>query len=61
MGEMRIGRSKLQAALDDPGLYTRDPARFARLSASLADTEAMLTAAEEEWLMLEMRREEIGG
>jgi ATP-binding cassette subfamily F protein uup len=61
MGEMRIARGKLRAALDDSGLYARDPARFARLSASLADTEAMLAAAEEEWLMLEMRREEIGG
>ena len=61
MDEMRSSRRKLQAALDDPGLYARDPARFAKLSVALRDTEAKLTSSEEEWLTLEMMREEMEG
>ena len=61
MDEMRAQRAKLQAALDDPGLYGRDPGRFAKLSAALADTDAKLATAEEEWLMLELMREELEG
>ncbi|RYC29519.1 ABC transporter ATP-binding protein [Lichenibacterium minor] len=61
MADMRDQRAKLQSGLDDPGLYARDPKRFAKLSASLADIDARHTAAEEEWLMLEMMREEIEG
>ncbi|RVU19470.1 ABC-F family ATP-binding cassette domain-containing protein [Methylobacterium oryzihabitans] len=53
--------AKLRAALDDPGLYARDPARFAKVSTTLATTEADLAAAEERWLTLEMLREELGG
>ena len=59
MEEMRGQRSKLQASLDDPGLYARDPKRFAKLSASLAAVDARHASAEEEWLTLEMMREEI--
>ena len=61
MEEMRVQREKLQAALDDPGLYARDPKRFAKLSASLAELDRRHAAAEEEWLTLEMMREEIEG
>ncbi len=59
MEEMRTQRARFQASLDDPGLYGRDPKRFAKLSASLADTDSKLAAAEEEWLMLEMMREDL--
>ncbi len=58
---MRAQRAKLQASLDDPGLYGRDPKRFAKLSAALAEIDARHAAAEEEWLTLEMMREEIEG
>ncbi len=61
MDEMRSSRRKLQTALDDPGLYARDPARFAKLSAALGDTEGKLASSEEEWLKLEMMREEMEG
>ena len=47
----------LKQALSDPGLYSRDPARFAKLSARLAETEAARDADEELWLALEMKRE----
>ncbi|MGI3902557.1 MAG: ABC-F family ATP-binding cassette domain-containing protein [Janthinobacterium lividum] len=59
MEELRAQQSRFQASLDDPGLYGRDPKRFAKLSASLADTDSKLASAEEEWLMLEMMREDL--
>ena len=61
MDEMRAQRAKLQAALDDSGLYARDPGRFAKLSAALADTDSKLAVAEDEWLALELMREELEG
>ncbi len=61
MDEMRVQKGKLQRTLDDPGLYGRDPGRFAKLSAALAEIDAKLAVAEDEWLSLEMMREEIEG
>ena len=49
--------AKLEASLADPGLYSRDPAGFQRLSRELEGVRAQLAAAEEEWLALEARRE----
>ena len=49
----------LQRKLDDPGLYRRDGAKFARLSHALADAQAALAKAEDEWLQLEILREEL--
>ena len=51
----------LNAALADPDLYARDPARFTATTASLAAARDELSAAEEQWLTLEMLREEIEG
>jgi ATP-binding cassette subfamily F protein uup len=51
--------AQLRTALAAPGLYARDRARFERFSAALAEKEAALVAAEEEWLELEMLREEM--
>ncbi len=50
-----------QARLADPQLYARDPAAFARIADELKRTEAELAAAEDQWLQLEMLREEIEG
>ena len=50
----------LRTALAAPGLYTRDRARFDRFSAALTEKQAALATAEEEWLELEMLREEMG-
>ncbi|MBS1181756.1 MAG: uup [Proteobacteria bacterium] len=52
---------RLHAVLDDSGLYTRDPKLFAATMDKLAAAEAALAAAEEEWLRLEMLREELEG
>ena len=51
----------MHQALSDPTLYGRDRAAFERLSDELAAAQADLAAAEDEWLTLEMRREELGG
>ena len=51
----------LNGELADTGLYARDPDRFTAKSAALAAAHDELTAAEEQWLTLEMRREEIEG
>jgi len=47
--------------LADPDLYARDSARFARLTEALSVAQDALAAAEEQWLTLEVLREEIGG
>jgi ABC transport system ATP-binding/permease protein len=47
----------LEKSLADPGLYSRDPAAFQRLSRDLETVRTQLTSAEEEWLSLEERRE----
>ncbi len=61
MDEMRALAARVRKELEDPKLYARDPARFAKLSDALTKTERSLAAAEEEWLELEMLREEIEG
>src|SRR5204863_8539612 len=52
---------RLQDRLGDPGLYARDRQAFTQASEALSATQSQLAAAEERWLELEMRREEIEG
>jgi ABC transport system ATP-binding/permease protein len=59
--ELRAKAEKLRVVLDDPELYARDPARFAKAGALLGETETELEQAEEQWLELEIKREEIEG
>ena len=51
----------LQARLADPHFFARDPAGFAAAADALTKAETALSAAEEEWLKLELLREELGG
>jgi ATP-binding cassette subfamily F protein uup len=51
----------LQRELGDGGLYARDGQRFVAVSKALARLEAERDAAEERWLELELRREELEG
>ena len=51
----------LEAKLADPKLFTRDPAAFQATAKALDDERATLSKMEEEWLELEMLREEIEG
>ncbi|MEM9902611.1 MAG: ATP-binding cassette domain-containing protein [Pseudomonadota bacterium] len=49
--EAEIG--KLEDLLSDPDLYTSAPVKFAKATEALAERQAKLSAAEEEWLALE--------
>jgi len=58
-----LGRDieKLRLVLVDPALYTKDRPRFDKASELLSRAEADLAASEEQWLALEMLREEVEG
>jgi ATP-binding cassette subfamily F protein uup len=49
----------LREKLADAGLFTRNPAGFERAAAELETASAKLARAEEEWLAIELLREEI--
>ena len=51
----------LEAKLADPALFAKDPAAFNTIAADLEKKRARHAALEEEWLELEMLREEIEG
>jgi ATP-binding cassette subfamily F protein uup len=51
----------LQTKLADPKLYSRDRSGFEKISSDLGETQRKLAAAEEQWLELEMMREEMAG
>jgi ATP-binding cassette subfamily F protein uup len=48
---------ELERSLSDGSLYTRDQARFTKLSTELAEIRSQKDADEERWLALEMERE----
>jgi ABC transport system ATP-binding/permease protein len=50
---------KFETRLADPALFVRDPSGFAKTAAALDKSRAGLAAMEEEWLELEMLREEM--
>jgi ATP-binding cassette subfamily F protein uup len=52
---------RLKAVLADAGLYARDPKAFADASVKLTAAQSAKAKAEDEWLDLEMIREEIEG
>ncbi len=54
-----IGR--LEGKLSDPALYAKEPSAYQKFAAALDAERAKLTAMEEEWLELEMLREELEG
>ena len=61
MDRLNAAIAKHEAALADPNLFSSDPAAFDRAQKGLAADSAALEAAEEQWLELEMRREELEG
>jgi ATP-binding cassette subfamily F protein uup len=52
---------RLNTALADPDLYRRNPTQFDTLTKALAVAQHSLANAEEQWLSLEMLREELEG
>ncbi|MBL8581556.1 MAG: ABC transporter ATP-binding protein, partial [Rhizobiaceae bacterium] len=51
----------LEAKLADPTVFSRDPATFNKTAAELEKARVQVAAMEEEWLELEMLREEMEG
>jgi ATP-binding cassette subfamily F protein uup len=61
-GEMAVLEAEitqLEAKLADPNLFARDAAAFEKTATRLSDARQSLAQKEEEWLRLEMLREEI--
>jgi ATP-binding cassette subfamily F protein uup len=61
IAELRETLARLDEALADPQLHARDPKAFARVTSDYGAKQQDLALAEEEWLTLEMLREEIEG
>jgi len=53
--------AKLETALADPEAYARDPEKYTLAGKRLEEARAELAGKEEEWLALEMKREELEG
>ena len=51
----------LEKKLATPDIYRKDPKTFTATTMALATTRAAISEAEEEWLRLELRREEVEG
>lgn len=52
MEKLEAEIAKLSTLMSDPDLFTREPAKFAKASAAIAERQTALAAAEEEWLLL---------
>jgi len=61
MAALNAKANELQAKLADPQFYNRDRAGFEKVTTDLGETQRKLAAAEEQWLELEILREEIAG
>ncbi len=60
MAKLEKTITQLNEKLADANLYQRDPEAFAKLSKQLTEAEEKLSQSEEQWLELEMKREELG-
>jgi ATP-binding cassette subfamily F protein uup len=58
---LQVEINELQAKLDNPQFYSRDRAAFQKVTALLGDLQLKIAAAEEQWLELEILREEFTG
>ncbi|RYE76019.1 MAG: ATP-binding cassette domain-containing protein, partial [Hyphomicrobiales bacterium] len=61
MDKLRAEIDTLGRRLADPNLYAKDPTSFAAASEAMGAAEAALAKAENDWLELEMIREELEG
>ena len=59
IGKLQTEINELQAKLADPQFYARDRAAFAKVTAALGELQLKIAAAEEQWLDLEILREEL--
>ena len=61
IAELQAEIGRLQALLGDADLYARDPARFNKATQALTERQQALAVAEDQWLALELLREELEG
>ncbi len=59
--ELRAKQAVLQKKIDDPAFYTKDPNGFARATTDYGALQQKIDGLEQEWLELEMLREELEG
>jgi ATP-binding cassette subfamily F protein uup len=59
IADLQAEAAKLQTQLDDSQFYTRDRAGFEKTTAALGALQLKIAAAEEQWLELEILREEL--
>jgi ATP-binding cassette subfamily F protein uup len=59
IAELQTEIDALQAKLADPQFYARDRAAFEKVTAALGELQLKIAAAEEQWLELEILREEL--
>jgi len=57
--DLQAKAAKLQSQLNDPKFYTRDRTGFEKATAALGSIHHKIAAAEEQWLELEILREEL--
>ena len=60
MAKLEERITKLEAELADPKLFNDNPDKYNKLVSELSNAQTTLTTCEEEWLELEMMREELG-
>lgn len=61
MAKLEVKIGKFHIALADPNYYSRDPEGFTKTTSDMEAAQARLAEAEEEWLALELLREDIEG
>lgn len=61
MAALQAEIAELETTLADPGLFRREPDGFATATARLEAAQETLATAEEEWLELELLREQLAG
>ncbi|MBS1002834.1 MULTISPECIES: ABC-F family ATP-binding cassette domain-containing protein [Acetobacter] len=59
MAKLEQKKEALKNKLDDVDLYARNPTQFQKYSADLEAVETLLSGIEEEWLALELKKEEL--
>src|ERR1700712_2800995 len=59
MADLETEVARLNRVLADPDLFTRQPTKFAAATKAVEATQGSLTEGEEQWLALEMQREDL--
>ena len=61
IAKWQLEAAALQVRLDDPDFYVKDRSAFEKASTDLGKIQQKIAAAEEQWLALEIQREELEG